>query len=53
MVTRENDKGSLVEKLKNLASLSSDRSSKQNGKAVRVENTLGNDIDKNPSTVMV
>ena len=48
-----NNKGSLVEKLKNLASLSSDQSSKQNGEPVRVKYVTGNDIDKNPSTVTV
>ena len=53
MVIRDNDKGSLVEKLTNLASLSSDRPSKQNGEAVRVEYASGNDIDKDPSTVTV
>ena len=50
---RDNNKGSLVEKLKNLASLSSDQLSKQNGEAVRVEYVMGNDTDKNPSTVTV
>ena len=53
VVVRNDDKGSLVKKLKNLASLSGDQSSKQNGEAVRVENTSGNDTDKNPSIVMV
>ena len=53
VVIRDNDKGSLVEKLTNLASLSSDRPSNQNGEAVRVEYASGNDIDKDPPTVTV
>ena len=53
VVIRDNNKGSLVEKLKKLASLSSDQSSKQNGEAVCVEYVTGNDIEKNPSTVTV